>query len=98
MERNVETFSLRRSLAATTALAGLVALGVLMLPGGARAGTIGTGTTAIAYSGAVVDYTIGSTGTYDITATGGGGRPTSACSPRVSTSTPSTGTRASSAG
>ena len=73
MERKVEAFGLRRSLAATTALVGLVALGELLLLGGARAGTIGVGPTAIAYSGTVVDDTIVNTGTYDITAIGGGG-------------------------
>ncbi|MBW4053410.1 MAG: hypothetical protein HIU85_18495, partial [Proteobacteria bacterium] len=63
--------NVRRAVRMTLSAAiGLTPL-ALALP--AQAGTIGTGTTTVTYSGSIVDYTVGTTGLYDITAYGANG-------------------------
>ena len=65
-----------RYLITTTALVGLLGATTLALSPEAHAtpvNTIGTGTTNIAYTGAIADYTVTTAGTYEIEAIGGGG-------------------------
>lgn len=65
-----------RYLMTTTAFAGMLGVTTLALIPQAQAGTIdtiGTGTTNIAYTGSIVDYTVQTAGTYEIEAIGGGG-------------------------
>ncbi|MCW8307799.1 PEP-CTERM sorting domain-containing protein [Acidiphilium sp. PA] len=64
---------LTRPLILSAARTGFVCGVLAMLAPLAQAGTIGTGPTTIKYTGAIVDYTVQTAGTYQIQAIGGGG-------------------------